>query len=371
MPGAPLGSGVEQVFSLPLYTARTGMACRSCHFDRDGGGPRHETGFLYAKQRHDFTPDPNPRWAEMNVSNEAGKGFFVGTNTRLLYLYSSRQDVGTTDISTFFQMQGALYATFRPHQSLSVVMSRDFGELSGDKTRDLFGLVQDHAQQLYVKAGRFRLPFGLRQEDHTAGTRAGFLRAASGGTSGLLPYDPRDVESGVEIGASTPRLSLDVALTNGGAAFSNRAQTVSGRTTARLPAGHVAASIYDSFRSSSGKRFTRWAAYGLFKMPGLSDLSLLGEAGFGTDDLGDGTKRNLVATFLEADYRVSRALLLRAKYDFADVHRSVPGNASERFSIEVDITPVPFADLKLGYRRVVPESSPDENQVLAMWHFYF
>ena len=57
--------------------------------------------------------------------------------------------------------------------------------------------------------------------------------------------------------------------------------------------------------------------------------------------------------------------------DFADVYRSALGNASERFTVETDVTLVPFSDLKLSYRRIVPETSPDEHQMLAMWHFYF
>ncbi len=356
---------------MPQYAARTGMACRSCHFDPNGGGPRNDTGFLYARQRHDLQPDPDPRWADVVMSNRLGGALYFGTSTRSLYLYSKRDESRDTDVSTFFQMQGAFFATFRPHQSLALVMSRDFGEFSGDKTRDLFGLIQDPGARFYLKVGRIREQFGLRQDDHTAGTRAGFLRASSGGTGGLLPFDPRDVESGVEAGVLVGRHSATVAATNGGAAFANKAQTLSSKVTLAYPWGQVAASGYDSFQSSSGKRFTRWGGYALGRLPGVSQLVILGEAAFGTDDVGDGRKRNLAATFVEADYRVSRALLLRAKYDFADVYRSQPGNASERYSVEGDATLVPFSDLKLAYRRIVPETSADENEVFLMWHFYY
>ncbi len=143
------------------------------------------------------------------------------------------------------------------------------------------------------------------------------------------------------------------------------------KATATSPWGQVSTSIYDSFESSSGRRFTRWGGYALMRFPGVPDLSLLGEVGFGTDDEGVGSKRNLAATYVEAAYRVNRALRVRAKYDFADVRRGVAGNASERFSVEGDVTVVPFADLKLAYRRIVPETTADENEGLAMWHFYF
>ena len=365
------GVVVKPGSALPLYTARTGLECRACHFDPNGGGPRNAIGFLYARQRHDLTPDPSPLSGDVAASNRVGDALSFGTNVRLLYVSSGLAGSGVTDVSTFFQMQGALHATFQPHPRLTLVMSRDFGEFSGDKTRDLFGMVHSASGRFYVKAGRLRHIYGLRQDDHTAGTRAGFLRTAAGGTSGLLPFDPRNVDSGLEAGASYGALGAAATLSNGGAAFANRAQAASAKITLASSLAQVGTSVYDNFESSSGRRMTRWGGYGLLRAPAFPDLAVLGEVGFGTDDDGAGSKRNLAATFLEMDYRVNRSLLLRAKYDLADVYRRVPGNASERFTVETDITLVPFADLKLSYRRIVPETSPDENQVLAMWHFYF
>ena len=54
-------------------------------------------------------------------------------------------------------------------------------------------------EDLYLRFGRLRVPFGLRQDDHTGATRGGFLDAAGGGT-GVLPYDPRTVQTGFEAG---------------------------------------------------------------------------------------------------------------------------------------------------------------------------
>jgi hypothetical protein len=62
---------------------------------------------------------------------------------------------------------------------------------------------------------------------------------------------------------------------------------------------------------------------------------------------------------------------VRARYDFSDTFRSTPGFASERFAAEGEFTLVPFADLRLGYRQVVPETSPDEHQLLGMVHLYY
>jgi len=78
-----------------------------------------------------------------------------------------------------------------------------------------------------------------------------------------------------------------------------------------------------------------------------------------------------VASFAEADYRLSRRILLRAKYDYSDVFRSSPGNASERYVLETDLTLVPFADLKLGVWSIVPETADNELRVIGMVHLYY
>src|SRR5207249_12281666 len=129
-----------------------------------------------------------------------GDALFVGTNTRLLYLYSRHAGSSQTDLSSLFQMQGALDVTLQPHPNLSIVMVRDFGEYSGDITRDLYGQIQDTGGRSYFRAGRIRGVFGLRQDDHQSALRGGFLNATAGGTGGFLPYDPHATESGVEVG---------------------------------------------------------------------------------------------------------------------------------------------------------------------------
>ena len=45
-----------RVQGVPLYAARQGLQCRNCHFDPNGGGPRNEFGFAFARNRHMITP---------------------------------------------------------------------------------------------------------------------------------------------------------------------------------------------------------------------------------------------------------------------------------------------------------------------------
>ena len=95
-------------------------------------------------------------------------------------------------------------------------------------------MIHDLPMGLYLKAGQFRVPFGLRIDDHTGAMRAGFRDASVGsfGTSGFLPYDPRDVEGGLEVGF-TPAIGFlaSAAITNGGPAFANDAQALTGKVS--------------------------------------------------------------------------------------------------------------------------------------------
>jgi hypothetical protein len=204
--------------------------------------------------------------------------------------------------------------------------------------------------------------------------RAGFRESIAGsfGTSGFLPYDPRGVEGGLEVGVPgimSSNFSAVASISNGGGAFENKAQALTGKVTFDGSLVHAGVSAYDNYRSTSRTRDTRYAAYGTVRVG--ENATLIGEAGVGrARDSGGGTTwpRGLYA---EANYRVNRAILLRGKYDYVDLNHDLPGFASERFTAETDLTLVPFMDVKLSLRRIVPEDAPDENQVLVQWHAYY
>ena len=353
--------------ALPLYAARQGLPCSACHFDPQGGGARREIGFLYERNRHEMAPEE--RWSDILLSNKVGEALYFGTDLRQQYTYVSEAGSGETGVSTFFPMQGAFYAVFAPMANVTAQYNRDLRT-----TRDAWVMIHDLPGGLYVKAGQFRVPFGLRMDDHTGAMRAGFRDAPAGsfGTSGFLPYDPRNVEGGLEVGA-TPFAAVPVlfaaAITNGGEAFTQDAQAVTARasyTSGRVMTG---ASGYHNYRSTtrdSDWRSSAWA--GLAATPALV---LIGEAGVGESESAGGIIRRMRGFYAEADYRFSRTVLVRAKYDYIDRDQHTAGLAQERYTVESDLTFLPFVDMKVSLRRVVPEDASDENQGLLQWHFYY
>jgi hypothetical protein len=266
-------------------------------------------------------------------------------------------------------MQGALYAVFAPLPQLTLQYNRDLRQ-----SRDAWVMVHDLPAGLYLRAGQFRVPFGLRMDDHTGAMRAGFRDALAGsfGTSGFLPYDPREVEGGIEAGVSPfaeMNLTFTTSLTNGGAAFAQEAQAVTAKATF-VSSNYIGMlSGYHNYRSATGASDWR-ASYGGGWTP-FAPLTLLGEIGLGESEDGLGVRRRTRGFFAEADYRFNRTVLVRGKYDYIDLDYHVDGLASERFTLESDLTFLPFVDMKLSYRRAVFENEADENQGLVQWHFYY
>jgi hypothetical protein len=91
-----------------------------------------------------------------------------------------------------------------------------FSNLSGlsgtFRNREAFGMIGGFPWDAYIKAGRIRTPFGLRLDDHTVATRNAFTDPT--GAPAFLPYDARQSDMGVEIGADKAGVFGRAAFTN-------------------------------------------------------------------------------------------------------------------------------------------------------------
>src|SRR6185295_5581818 len=97
--------------SLPLYAARTGNKCMQCHFDPNGGGPRNDYGFLFARNRHSVAADTTGPFKDLNLTNRVGENMpvYFGVNQRLMMLANHIEgNHGTLDRLAFFNMENAL-----------------------------------------------------------------------------------------------------------------------------------------------------------------------------------------------------------------------------------------------------------------------
>jgi hypothetical protein len=384
--------------TLPLYAARTGLMCQSCHFDPNGGGARNDFGFAFARNRHALEPeDSTSEWHDLDVTNRVGDRMpvYLGVNQRFMLLADAATKSDSLDRLGFFNMENALTVTFQPHRRLALVYNRDgFNESS--VTRDAFGMIGGFPYDGYFKAGRFRNPFGLRMDDHTVATRNGFLDFFDGRR--FLPFDPRTPDMGYEIGVTPGNFFGRVAFTNGATSIfsaANVAQAVSLKVGHNMPHYQGAVSFYDDFHKvpavdpftfatiTDRVRSTRWGYAGIGH---LGDLSVLGEIAAGTDKFNEivpgsmlaGRARNLLAGWAEADWTFSRAYNLRVRFDRMELERGGDPlvrdlNSHNRWALEGEYLPVPFAEVRWTLRYIDHQAASlqDERQAYVQMHFSY
>jgi len=377
----------------PQWAARTGNLCGQCHFDPNGGGPRNDYGFMFARNRHSTEPevDPSP-WKDLNLTNKIGETMpvYIGLNQRFMLLTNTTTESDSLDRFGFFAMENSIHLAFQPHDKLTLVYSRDAfssGASGIVDQKEAFGKISFGGPG-YVKIGRFRNPFGLRLDDHTVATRNGFLDFGS--EERFLSYDPRNPDMGVELGGESGPFYGRLALTNGPANLFNGgfAETKSAKAGFHNSYYQGGFSFYDTYNKSpvAGlKRSTRW---GYFALGNHGPFAFIGEIAAGTDEgeptvLGSvtGPKTNLLAGFGEIDFAAGRTVNFRVRYDYLNPNRSSDdavrsANKHQRYALEGEWVPVPFAELRWVVRRIDHDDETaygfeDETQFYTQAHFSY
>ena len=338
--------------ALPLYASREGRNCISCHFDPNGSAMRNEFGFNYGKNRHSMGEEE--RWSKVTVDPQLNDWIRLGLDTRIMYLASHQDGASEIGTSTFFPMEGALRVAIMPHDYLTIVGTHGLvvespGFPDSYVARELYGLFHGFAKDLYIQVGRFRLPFGLRQEDHTSFTRSTLA----------LPYDSQREDAGIEVGAIGSKWFGEASFTNGGDPFDQRASTFAAKVGRASRIFQLGLSGYDRARDTAPDVY-RWS---LYASTTRGRVTVLGE--YVADDFNPDVSRK--AAFTEVVYRVSRGVDLRAKLDYFGPASGAPfQEVWRRYLAEVDINPMPFTDIKVSYRRYNYGSMRDEDQYFAM-----
>lgn len=376
--------------SVPLYAARTGLRCGTCHFDPNGGGPRNEFGFAYGKNRHELTPEAEPSpWANLALVNRVGDQMplYFGANQRVMLLANSSLSSDSLDRIGFFNMENAIHFAFQPHDRLTLVYTHDVaGFAVGQQpvqAREAYGNFTGLGWDGYLRVGRFRPPFGLRMDDHTVATRNSFLDFQT--QERFLPYDPRGVDTGVEYGMGKGAFWGQAAWMNGNANVfqGHYAGATAVKLGANVPGYQGALSVYDDYRKEtfSHRRVTRWGYYG---MTHWRQFALLGEVAAGTDEAQSGDKQNSLAYWAELDWTANRWANLRLRYDHLELNRAndqalADLNTFDRYAVEGEFQPVPFGQVRWVYRLVDPKAEddgfgneiPDEKQMYVQLHFSY
>jgi len=327
----------------PYLAVQTGYKCNVCHFNPTGGGLRSEFGITYAKLLLPAEPVNSSL-----VSNWTGTiidSLRVGVDLREDW---SRDTAPNTASTQAFALE-----QFRVYGDLTLITNRlaiyidELVAPNGSQNEEAY-VMYGSTTGFYIKGGQFYLPFGWRLQDQTA-----FVREATG-------INMNAPDKGLEIGYERPSWSAQLDFTNGAGNTSGSGYQVTSNVVYVQPIWRLG--ISGSFvQSDVGDR--RLA--GLFAGLKTGPVAWLAEGDAIHDDSFPGG-RTLAASLVEANWLVRRGQNLKFTAEWYDPNRSVAENEQTRYSIVYEYTPIPFLQLRAGYRRYlgIPQSGP-QNQRLT------
>jgi hypothetical protein len=335
----------------PYLALQEGYKCNVCHVNPTGGGLRNEFGTTYAKV---LLPAET-----IDTKLDA----WTGKVTDILRVGGDLRADWTRDTAPHTQATSSFdLEQFRVYGDLTIIPDRlgiyvdEQIAPNGSQNEEAYVRYGTTTDGFYFKGGQFYLPFGWRLQDQTA-----FVRELSG-ISMATP------DKGVEIGYEKNAWSAQLDFTNGAANTSGTGHQITSQVVYVKPIWRVG--IAGSMtQSEAGDR----KVGGLFGGLKTGPVAWLFEGDYVHDDSFPGG-RNLLAGLAEADWRVKKGHNLKLTAEYSDPDRTVAQDQQTRYSIIYEYTPLPFLQLRFGYRRYfgIPQS-PSENQrlILAELHGYF
>ena len=332
--------------SEPYLAVQQGYKCETCHVNPTGGGLRNDVGIVFAENVMPATglPDGVPIW-----TGKISDFLRLGGDLRASWI--------RTDVPKASAQQGTSLNQLRLYTDVSVIPNRldlyvDEGLAPGNaQTLEAYARLSDAASGFYLKGGKFYLPFGWRLQDQTA-----FVREVTG-ISMTTP------DTGVEIGFERQHWSAQLDLSNGAA----NAGTGSGHQVT----GQVVW-IQNAYRVGGAASFTNSAAgnrrvTGVFAGVRTGPVAWLGEADLVHDD-GFPGGRSMVAGLGEGDWTIHKGHNLKLTAEYYDPDRNVREDQQTRYSFLYEWTPLPFVQLRAGFRRYrgIPQNDLDNRLLMFL-----
>jgi len=358
----------------PEFATELGKECSFCHIDPAGGGPRNRVGEIFEENYFEF-PDDFDMEAVTEEANEVVKQLTTSLDLQTAFIKTTHVDEGEnaiagcnschSSIDRFLLMQAEVTFNAQASEHVRLTLSNNAGT-----TMNAFATVDAIPKHLYVKVGRFRLPFAIKQKDHNILVREGYG----------LGSNKRDV--GVELGGTAGRLFYNAAFFNAG-----NAAAKGGLGTIGAQLGPIRAGISGVFEKP-GEDWER--LIGAFLTASFAGLSLEGE--FNYENSGEVASFALDAVdskgyYIGARYRLLSQLTLAGRYGLFDPDRTVKGDARQRVTLTAQYNFIENGAISLFYwaNLANADHSADDtfadkgilrqlqgtDQIIVMSHFWF
>ena len=336
----------------PYLAVMTGYKCNVCHVNPTGGGLRSEFGVTYAKvllpaETVDNTLDT---W-----TGKITDRLQVGGDLRTDW---SRVTTPNSPSQQSFQLE-----QFRVYANLTIIPDRlglyvdEQIAPNGSTNEEAYVRYGNTKDGFYIKGGQFYLPFGWRLQDQTA-----FVQQVSG-------INMTTPDKGIELGWEHSAWSAQFDVTNGQAnANTGSGYQVTTQVVYTKPIWRVGIAG-SSTQSNVGDR----RVGGLFAGLRTGPIAWLAEGDLVRDESLPGG-RTLAAGLLEGDWRILKGHNLKLTAEYQDPDRTVSNDQQTRYSIVYEYTPLPFLQLRAGYRHYfgIPQNNTQNQQVILMeLHGYF
>lgn len=338
-------SAPQAAHAEPYLALQMGYKCVACHVNPTGGGLRSGAGLAYAENVMPAAtlPAGAPVWLGEVLPNIVRIGGDLRTDW-------SRTTIPQSPTAQQFALeQLRLYTDISVIPNVLGVYVDEQVAPGGAQTMEAYARYGD-SSDWYIKAGRFYLPFGWRLQDNTA-----FVREATG-------INMNTPDNGVELGLERGNWSGQLDLSNGaantgtGTGYQLTGQLVRVQSLWRLGA----AGAFTQSEAGDRNMFGLFAGLRTGPVTWLGEVDLVRQAGFP-----EGT-RTMVPALGEANWLIRPGHNLKLTYEYYNPERSVPNNTQTRWSALYEFTPLPFLQLRGGFRRYqsIPQSPP-QNQTLA------
>ena len=331
----------------PYLAVQQGYKCEACHVNPTGGGLRNDFGTLFTENAlPQFSlPSSFPVW-----SGNLFKFLRVGADLRTGRSETAAPDTPTEKQSGLEQLRAYADVSIIPNR-LEYYVDESFAPGKA-QPNEYYGRYSDPAHGWYLKAGQFYLPFGWRLQDNTA-----FVREVSG-ISMTTP------DRGFELGLELPGWSAQVDYSRG-------------QSNIALGTGHQITGqvvwVKNDWRVGTAASFTQ-SVFGnrqveaLFAGLRTGPVAWLGEADLVRDaGFPEGT-RTFAAALGEADWALHKGHNLKLTAELFDPDRSIANDQQARWSLLYEYTPIPFVQLRAGFRRYrgIPQNDLDNRRMLFM-----